>query len=73
MYQFEATVYEVGDEEQCHAYLWAGEDKTGEPLMTAHVRTASDPARSGSSHERILRAIRLVCLEIAQNLDDGLF
>jgi len=72
-YQFEATVYEDHDGYNCHGALWSGPQKRGEPLMTAHVRTGPSIDPGASAHALIMEAIRGVCGEIAENLDDVLF
>lgn len=73
MYYFEATVYEGENEDRCWGELWMSQEKSGEPLMTAHIARDRRGRTEEDRHARIMWLIRIVCYEIAQNLDDGLF
>jgi hypothetical protein len=73
MYTLVATVYEVGKYDRVTAVLWEGEQETGEPVTSAHLDLPAAGHADEGRHDVILRHIRLVCTELAQNFDEPMF
>lgn len=68
MYQFHARLYELVDGYRCDGEYWEGKSETcpDAPVMTAHMQVQFSPDET--DHDLRMRAVRLVCTEIAQNL-----
>lgn len=73
MYQLQIRIYQVSRGYKCYGELYEGEAETAgrEPVATAHVERSFDS--SESSHADMMWVSRLVCMEIAENLDASLF
>lgn len=67
MYHFEARIYQTQSGCSCYGALYAGEahDVNDDPEMTAHIWVTR--RESESDHRMIMRSVRRVSGEIAEN------
>lgn len=73
MYQFEATVYELPNGHRYQGELYQEGPDGRQVMVSGHVVRSREGIEFGSDHDEILRGIRHLCMELAQNLDVSLF
>ena len=73
MYQFEVTVYEVGEHDSYRAVLREGDRALNDPVVGLHGDIEPVGRESEGRHHRMMDQIGEICTRIAQELDAPLF
>jgi hypothetical protein len=73
VYRLGVTVYELKDRDRYSGEFYVGEGESEELVMSAHMDLERGAFVADSRHDEILRGIRLLCVEIAGNIEEPLF
>jgi len=73
MYTLVVKIYELVDSDRVYGYLYAGDSDDQPAAAAAHLSFPVDGIRAPGDHAYMMRMVRALCEELAQNEDVPLF